>query len=111
MVRTESDLDGYSMTRRYGDGTFVRITIQRTDSDAYPSGWRYALHYGALNSSIERPTLQDGTILRYDNAHEHTKGHELHRAPDPEPEQIEFPGIVDIYTQFWEQVPKPQPDE
>jgi hypothetical protein len=51
-------------------------------------------------------TLDDGTIRRYDNAHEDTKGHELHVAPDPEPRTVEFPGILDRYERFWDEVPK-----
>ena len=51
-------------------------------------------------------TLDDGTIRRYDNAHEDTKGHELHVAPDPEPRTVKFPGILDRYERFWDEVPK-----
>jgi len=64
----------------YEDGTVVRISVQRTSDAAYPSGWRYTFHYGSLTPSEE--TLEDGTIRRYDNAHEDTKGHELHVVPD-----------------------------
>jgi len=42
-----------------------------TDTETYPSGWKYTLHLG---------TLEDLTLVRYDNAHEDTKGHELHTA-------------------------------
>jgi hypothetical protein len=52
-------------------------------------------------------TLEDGTIRRYDNAHEDTKGHELHVAPKPEPDRIEFPGMVALWRRFWSEVPKP----
>jgi hypothetical protein len=31
---------------------------------------------------------------------ERTKGHELHAAPDPEPERIAFPGIETLYERF-----------
>lgn len=51
-------------------------------------------------------TLDDGTIRRYDNAHEGTKGHERHVAPDPEPETIDFPGIELLYERFWDEIPK-----
>lgn len=73
------------------DRTVVRISVRRTSDAAYPSGWRYTFHYGTLTPSEE--TLEDGTIRRYDNAHEETKGHELHVALDPDPRIIEFPGI------------------
>jgi len=51
-------------------------------------------------------TLDDGTIRRYDNAHEATKGHELHVAPNSEPTQIDFPGIVTLWDRFWSEIPK-----
>lgn len=106
MEPTADGLDGYSNAKVYEDGTVVRISIRRTSDEAYPSGWRYTFHYGALTASPE--TLDDGTIRRYDNAHEDTKGHEHHVAPDPEPETIEFPGIEELYKQFWDEIPKPQ---
>lgn len=105
----EDDLDGMKRTIDYGDGTLVRIAVVRTSNAAYASGWRYAFHYGARNpDTIERPTLDDGTIRRYDNAHEATKGHELHVAPDPEPLIIDFPGIVELYDRFWAEIPQPR---
>lgn len=85
--------------------------IRRTTADGYPSGWRYALHYGALDPEESPvPTLADGTIRRYDNAHEDTKGHELHVAPDPEPRTVEFPGMVELYERFWDEIPKRRVD-
>lgn len=98
MGPTADDFDRYDDATVYEDGTVVRVSICRTDDDAYPSGWRYTLHYGALTADSE--TLDDGTIRRYDNAHEDTKGHERHVAPDPEPERIEFPGIEALYERF-----------
>lgn len=92
------DLDGYERTKVYEDSTVVRILVRQTSDPAYPSGWRYTLHYGALTAGPE--TLDDGTIRRYDNSHENTKGHELHVAPDTEPEFIEFPGIEELYERF-----------
>jgi hypothetical protein len=106
MEPTADELDGYDNATVYEDGTVVRISVRRTDNDAYPSGWRYTFHYGALTASAE--TLDDGTIRRYDNAHEATKGHERHVAPDPEPEIIEFPGIEELYERFWDEIPKPR---
>jgi len=41
-----------------------------------------------------------------DNAHEDTKGHERHVAPDSNPESIEFPGIEELYERFWDEIPK-----
>ena len=100
------DLDGYERANVFEDGTVVRISIRRTSDEPYPSGWRYTFHYGALVPNEE--TLDDGTIRRYDNAHEDTKGHELHVAPDPEPEILEFPGIEELYRRFWDEIPKPR---
>lgn len=105
----EDDLDGFAITRRYEDGTFIRIMIRRTTAEQYPSGWRYALHYGTLDPErSDRPTLSDGTIRRYDNAHEFSKGHELHVAPSPEPDTVEFPGMIELYDRFWREIPKPR---
>ena len=107
MSLTDDDLDGHSLTRRYDDSTFVRIAIRRTPGDTYPSGWRYVLHYGTTDpDAADVPTLEDGTIRRYDNSHEDTKGHELHVAPDPTPKIIEFPGMAALYKQFWAEIPK-----
>jgi hypothetical protein len=69
------------------------VTIGTTDDDAYPSGWRYALHYG---------TIDGKTILRYDNAHEDTKGHEKHT--DADIESVEFPGMMPLYERFLETI-------
>ncbi|MDF9744707.1 toxin-antitoxin system TumE family protein [Natrinema salsiterrestre] len=104
MAPVADDLDGYSRSHVYEDGTLVRLSIRRTDDGAYPSGWRYTLHYGRLTSGPG--TLEDGTLRRYDNAHEDTKGHERHIAPDPEPQLIEFPGMAALYEQFWDEIPK-----
>lgn len=105
MGRSTDELDGFSRTRVYPDGTVIRVTIRRTDDEAYPSGWRYTLHYGSTDPTTPG-TLNDGTIRRYDNAHEDTKGHELHAAPDPEPAAVDFPGILALWDRFWSDVPK-----
>jgi hypothetical protein len=102
---SEDDLDGLSRTERYGDGTLVRVFVMRTGRDAYPSGWAYRLHYGTTVPDPPR-TLDDGTIRRYDNSHERTKGHELHEAPDPDPERIDFPGMEALWERFWSEIPK-----
>jgi len=104
MGPTADDLDGFHRADVYDDGTVVRTSVRRTDDDAYPSGWRYTLHYGALDPGPD--TLDDGTVLRYDNAHEATKGHERHVAPESDPESIEFPGMEELYERFWDEVPK-----
>lgn len=106
MVGVADELDGYERTNVYEDGTLVRISIRKTGDESYPSGWRYTLHYGTLTPGTK--TLEDGTIRRYDNAHEDTKGHERHVAPDPEPKRIEFPGMAELYEQFWDEIPHPK---
>jgi hypothetical protein len=102
---TDDDLDGVSEGRKYPDGTVVRVFCMRTDHDAYPSGWAYKLHYGVTEPDPPR-TLHDGTIRRLDNSHEDTKGHELHVAPDPDPDIITFPGMVELWEWFWSEIPK-----
>lgn len=102
---TGDDLDGVSEGRKYPDGTVVRVFCMRTDDDPYPSGWAYRLHYGATVPDPPR-TLADGTIRRYDNSHEDTDGHDLHAAPDRNPETIEFPGMVELWERFWDEIPK-----
>jgi len=100
---TEEELDGVNESRKYPDGTVIRVFCMRTDADAYPSGWAYKFHYGTIEPDPPN-TLSDGTIRRYDNSHEDTKGHELHVAPDPEPESITFPGILELWE--WNDIPK-----
>ncbi|MEF8843277.1 MAG: DUF6516 family protein [Haloarculaceae archaeon] len=102
---TEDDLDGISRVEKYEDETVVRVFVMRTASDAYPSGWAYKLHYGATQPNPPE-TLDDGTVRRYDNSHEDTKGHELHVAPDPEPRSIEFPGMIELWDRFWREISK-----
>lgn len=58
--------------------------------------------------TVVSETLDDGTIQQYDNAHEETKGHERHVAPDPVPEPVAFPGIEELYERFWDEIPKPR---
>jgi len=106
MRSNDDDLDGYTRANVYEDDTVVRVSVQRTESSAYPSGWKYTLHYGRLEPTPD--TLDDGTIRRYDNSHEDTKGHELHVTPDSEPETIEFPGMEELYERFWNEIPKPR---
>lgn len=102
---TEDDLDGITRVEKYEDGTVIRAFVMRTTEDAYPSGWAYKLHYGRTEPNPPA-TLNDGTIRRYDNSHEDTKGHELHEAPDTDPKNIEFPGIVELWDRFWSEIPK-----
>ena len=71
------------------DGYVVDVTIRQMTAEKYPSGWDYSLHLGQVGGD---------TILRYDNAHEQTKGHERHTLD--EIEIIEFPGMLTLYDRF-----------
>lgn len=71
------------------DGYVVAVTIRQTADERYPSGWDYSLHLGEVGGE---------TVLRYDNAHEQTKGHERHTGN--EVEIIEFPGMLTLYDRF-----------
>jgi hypothetical protein len=75
--------------RTHGGTHVESVTIIRTGDDAYPSGWKYSLHYGEIGG---------GTLVRYDNAHERLKGHERHTPEGTE--LIEFPGMAALYRQF-----------
>lgn len=105
---TPDDLDGFRRRRSYPDGTVIRVFTRRTTDPAYQSGWTYALHYGAREPDPPR-TLPDGTIRRYDNAYEDTKGHELH-VPGQPTQTIQFPGMVALWQCFWSDVPKTEFD-
>ena len=106
MVAPSADaLDGLQRTTSYEDGTLVRVFCMRTNRDAYPSGWAYKLHYGRTEPNPPE-TIAGGTIRRYDNSHEATKGHELHVAPQSEPEIIAFPGMTELWNRFWSEIPK-----
>ena len=67
----------------------VDVTIRQTEDEQYPSGWDYSLHLGKVGGE---------TVLRYDNAHERTKGHERHTGD--EVEVIDFPGMLALYDRF-----------
>ncbi|MFW6436327.1 MAG: toxin-antitoxin system TumE family protein [Halococcoides sp.] len=74
-------------------GLVENVRLRRTtDTEVYPSGWKYTLHLG---------TLEDLTLVRYDNAHEDTKGHELHTAAG-DIHDVEFPGMEERLIEFWE---------
>lgn len=73
---------------------FARIAVRLVpESDAYPEGVKYSMQYGGYDGT---------TILRYDNAHGSTKGHERH-TPDGT-ESIEFPGWRKLLVRFRQEV-------
>ena len=53
-----------------------------------------------------RRLIETAPPFRDDNSHEDTKGHELHVAPDSDPDIIEFPGMVELWERFWSEIPK-----
>lgn len=75
--------------RAVEDRYVVDVTIRQTEDRQYPCGWDYSLHLGKVGGD---------TILRYDNAHERTKGHERHT--ENSVETIEFPGMLELYERF-----------
>lgn len=78
---------------RVGDRV-VRRKIIQTDDPQYPSGYRYAFHYGYTDGR--------GTILRYDNENRTTGRHERHTPDDVT--EIEFPGMMNLRDQFIDEI-------
>lgn len=78
---------------RIGDRV-IRRKIFETDDPQYPSGYRYALHYGYTDGR--------GTILRYDNENRTIGRHERH-TPDGVSE-IEFPGMMALRDRFIDEI-------
>lgn len=81
------------------DGYVVSVTIRRTDDPQYPSGWDYSLHLGEVGGE---------TILRYDNAHPESKGHERHTRDGNETNR-DFPGMKRLYQTFIDEVTEKTP--
>ena len=79
-------------------GYVVSVTIRQTGDETYPSGWDYSLHLGRVGGE---------TTLRYDNAHERTKGHERHASG--EVELVDFPGMLTLYDRFRQEVEELSP--
>lgn len=69
------------------------MTVVKTDDREYPSGWKYRLHYG---------TTEGETIVRYDNSHERSKGHERHIGDRIA--VIEFTSMTDVLQRFYRDV-------
>lgn len=76
------------------DNRVIRRKIIRTDDDNFPSGYRYALHYGYTDGR--------GTILRYDNENQTPGRHECH-TPDGV-KKINFPGMMALREQFLKEI-------
>ncbi|EMA47780.1 toxin-antitoxin system TumE family protein [Halococcus salifodinae] len=77
------------------DGTrVIRRKILRTDDSQFPSGYRYALHYGYTDDR--------GTILRYDNENRTPGRHEQHTPDDIK--EIDFPGMLELRDRFLDEI-------
>jgi hypothetical protein len=73
-------------------GLIENVVLRPTEAtETYPSGWKYTLHLG---------TLEDLTLVRFDNAHEDTKGHEHHTAAG-DIDDVTFPGMEELLVEFW----------
>lgn len=79
-------------------GYVVAVTIRATEDEASPSGWDYSRHLGRVGGE---------TVLRYDNAHERTKGHECHTQDGVE--TIDVPGMLRLYDRFAREVEELSP--
>jgi hypothetical protein len=49
--------------------------------------------------------VHDESTYPASDAHEDTKGHELH-VPGQQTQIIQFPGMVALWQRFWNEVPK-----
>lgn len=74
--------------------TITRVKIYRTDDPKFPSGWRYALHYGYRDGR--------GVIRRYDNENETPGRHERHTSDGVT--EIEFPGMLELRDRFMTEI-------
>lgn len=68
----------------------VNVKIYETADPQYPSGYRYALHWGHTDGR--------GAILRYDNENKTVGRHERH--DDTGVSEIEFPGMQTLWERF-----------
>ena len=72
----------------------IRRKIIKTDDAQYPSGFRYALHYGYTDGR--------GVIVRYDNENETPGRHECHTPEGVE--SIDFPGMLALRDRFMTEI-------
>ena len=91
MPPAESNIDTVlDETRKEGNRIIHRKVILVPESSKFPDGVKYEFHHG---------TLDGETLLRYDNAHGQ---HEKHIGDSVE--EIEYPGIVELYEQFTNEI-------
>lgn len=83
-------------------GRIVAVNVLLVpDSDEYPSGVKYSMHYGEKGG--------DTPIIRYDNAHEATKGHERHTPEGVE--EVDFHGWRQLLDRFIREVRTHEQDD
>lgn len=86
-------------TRTTPAGNVVSVTIYDASGwKRFPSGVKYSIHYG---------TTDNDTIVRYDNHHPDTKGHERHEGDATE--SIDFPGYEALLGRFYTEVKAHEP--
>lgn len=76
-------------------GLVEYVVLRLPDTEQYPSGWKYRLYLGDADGN---------TVVRYDNRHEATDGHERHTGPNDEPKIIDFPGMEELFRKFQREV-------
>lgn len=77
-------------------GRIARVQVWSVPvSEAYPDGIKYRMHYG---------TTEGETIVRYDNSHGATKGHERHTS-DGIDDEYTYPGSLEaVLSRFRSEV-------
>jgi hypothetical protein len=80
-------------------GNVVSVTVYDASGwERFPSGVKYSMHYG---------TTDEETILRYDNHHSETKGHERHAGDAAG--SVGFPGYEELLARFYTEVKAHEP--
>jgi len=87
MAPNDDDVDVEANYRRIDGDYVIRVKIMHVpESEKFPEGVKYRLHFGTVN---------DETLVRYDNSH---GVHERHEGD--EVEYINFPGIEALVERF-----------
>ena len=105
-LSSASSVCGPTVKRTHLGGPTTSTTARR--SRTRPARLTTAQSGGISKIVDFRRLVGTATPFRDDNAHEETKGHELHVATDSSPEIIEFPGMVALWDRFWSEIPKPE---
>ncbi len=103
MAPVADDLDGYSHSHVYEDGTLVRLSIRHGRRRVSVG---MAVHAPLRTTHARAGDARGRHTPSIRQRPQDTKGHERHVAPDPEPQLIEFPGMEALYERFWDDIPK-----